>query len=256
MSLAPQERFARLEDPGTDFPFYRGEPVAISAGQWLFVMAMIVMAFLALTWPMAWPAGRFWTLLQAALLPGLPLLALAWVAQGHWRVVFGRVRGRELRLMLGFAMLNLLVSLAVGGLVATLFGATPNGATSQLANLDTAGRIAFYAKTLPQLLGEEVITLLPFLALLQGLSKGLGVGRKGGIVGAWLATSVLFGLIHLPTYGWNWVQCILVIGSARMMLTLPWILTKNLWVSTGAHVINDWLLFTMTLVGASVVNKG
>jgi uncharacterized protein len=46
-----------------------------------------------------------------------------------------------------------------------------------------------------------------------------------------------------------------VIGSARMVLTLPWILTKNLWVSTGAHVIDDWLLFTITLLGAGMVSK-
>lgn len=255
MSLAPEERFARLEDPATDFPFYRGEPVAISGGQWLLVMAMVVAGFLALAWSTAWPAGMFWPLVPAVLLPGLPLLALAYVAKGHWKVIFGRVRGREVKLMFGFALLNIVVSMAVGTIVAAVFGTTPNGSTAQLGNLDAAGRIAFFAKTLPQLLGEEVITLLPFLALLQVFSKGLGMGRKSAIVGAWLTTSVLFGLIHLPTYGWNWIQCIVVIGSARMMLTLPWILTKNLWVSTGAHVINDWLLFTITLLGASMVNK-
>jgi len=27
-----------------------------------------------------------------------------------------------------------------------------------------------------------------------------------------------------------------------------WILTKNIWVSTGAHIINDWLLFTLGLL--------
>jgi len=36
------------------------------------------------------------------------------------------------------------------------------------------------------------------------------------------------------------------------VLTLAWILTKNIWVSTGAHVINDWLLFTIGLVGAGL----
>ena len=53
----------------------------------------------------------------------------------------------------------------------------------------------------------------------------------------------------------NLIQCVVVIGSARMMLTLPWILTKNIWVSTGAHIVNDWLLLVMTLLGASLVGK-
>jgi len=86
-------------------------------------------------------------------------------------------------------------------------------------------------------------------------SKGFGVGRKGAIIGAWLITSVLFGLIHLPTYDWNLIQCIVVIGSARMVLTLPWIMTKNIWVSTGTHIINDWLLFTTGLLGAGLMGK-
>jgi hypothetical protein len=124
-----------------------------------------------------------------------------------------------------------------------------------LSSLDTVGRIAFFIKTIPQLFGEEVITLLPFLAVMQLLSKSLRLGRKAAIVGAWLATALLFGLIHLPTYGWNVVQCIVIIGSARLMLTLPWIMTKNMWVSTGAHIVNDWLLFLMGLLGSSLVGK-
>ena len=87
------------------------------------------------------------------------------------------------------------------------------------------------------------------------LTNRFGVGRKGAIVGAWLISSLLFGLIHLPTYDWNLIQCIVVIGSARMVLTLPWILTKNIWVSTGAHIVNDWLLFSMSLLGAGLVGK-
>jgi len=100
-----------------------------------------------------------------------------------------------------------------------------------------------------------VITLLPFLALLQVFAKGFGVGRMGAIIGAWLISSLIFGLIHLPTYDWNLIQCIVVIGSARMVLTLPRILTKNIRVSTGAHIVNDWLLFSLSLLGAGWVGK-
>jgi membrane protease YdiL (CAAX protease family) len=159
------------------------------------------------------------------------------------------------KLMFGFALLNIVVSMSIGTILWALTETTSNAATAQLGTLDTAGRIAFFAKTIPQLFGEEIITLLPFLALLQWLSKDFRMGRKGAIVGAWLLTSILFGLIHLPTYDWNWIQCIVVIGSARLVLTLPWILTKNIWVCTGAHIINDWLLFGGGLLGAGLVGK-
>lgn len=250
-----EERFSRLEYPGSDFPFYNGVSAFISSRQWLFVMAMVVVGFLALALPIHWPAGLFWQFVPAILMAGLPLLALAHVAPVHWKTIFGRVRCREVKLMFGFALLNIVVSMAVGALIFTLVGATANGLMANLGTLDTAGRVVFFARTIPQLLGEEVITLLPFLALLQWFTKTGGMGRKGAIICAWLITSLIFGLIHLPAYGWNWIQCIVVIGTARVMLTLPWILTKNLWVSTGAHIINDWLLFSMTILGAGMVGK-
>lgn len=254
-ALSPDERLWRLEDPVGDFPFYNGAPVPLSGRQWLFVMLAVAVGFLVLIVPVPWPGGSFGALIPAVLFPAIPLAALAYVAPGHWKALFGRVRGRELRLMLGFALLNIVVSMSVGFVVRALADVTPNAAAAQLAGTDLAGRIAFFGKTIPQLIGEEVITLLPFLALLMLLTRGLGFGRRAAIVGAWLVSSLLFGLIHLPTYDWNLVQCVVVIGTARMVLTLPWILTKNIWVSTGAHIVNDWLLFGASLLGAGLVGK-
>jgi uncharacterized protein len=254
--LAPDQRLPRLEDPVGDFPFYNGAPVAISGRQWLFVMAAVVLGFLALVLPIPWPGGPWGAMIPAVLFPVIPLAALAHVAPGHWTRIFGPVRGREVRLMFGFALLNLVVSMSVGAVVSALTQVSANASTAQLGGMDTAARVAFYAKTLPQLFGEEVVTLLPFLALLYLLTQVAGVGRRAAVVGAWLISSVIFGLIHLPTYDWNLVQCLVIIGSARMVLTLPWILTKNIWVSTGAHIVNDWLLFTVGLLGAGLVGKG
>jgi membrane protease YdiL (CAAX protease family) len=254
-ALAPTQRIKRLEDPLGDFPFYDGVPVALSMGQWLLVMAGVVGGFAALVWPIPWPGGPLATMIPAVLFVAIPLAALARVAPGHWRVIFGRVRWRELRLMVGFALLNVAVSMAVGALVRAVAEVTPNAATGQLAAMGTGERLAFFAKTLPQLLGEEVVTVLPFLLVLTLLTQHFGVGRKVAVVGAWLVSSLLFGLIHLPTYNWNFVQCIVVIGTARIVLTMAWLRTKNIWVSTGAHIINDWLLFIFVLVGAGLAAK-
>jgi hypothetical protein len=254
-TLAPTDRFRRLEDPGTDFPFYNGHPVALTGGQWVFVMAAVVAGFLVIVLPIPWPAGALGALLPALLFAVVPLAALARVAPGHWKRLFGRVGLREIRLMLGFALLNLVVTFAVGALVRAVAEVTPNAAAGLLSAMDTAERVVFFAKMLPQLLGEELLTLLPFLALMAVLPRWTGVGRKGAIVGAWLISSLLFGLLHLPTYDWNLVQCVVVIGTARLVLTLPWILTKNIWVCTGAHVINDWLLLGLSLAGAGLVAR-
>ncbi|MBX7215259.1 MAG: CPBP family intramembrane metalloprotease [Thermoflexales bacterium] len=254
-ALAPEQLLGRLEDRVRDFPFYNGVPVSISGSQWLFVMAAVVVGFLVLVLPIPWPGGPLGALIPAVLFPAIPLSALARVAPGRWQEIFGKVGLRELRLMLGFALLNFVVSMSVGAIFRALADVTSNAATAQLGGMDTTGRIAFFAKTVPQLFGEEVVTILPFLAMLTLLSAGFGVGRKAAVVGAWLISSLLFGLIHLPTYDWNLIQCIVVIGTARMVLTLAWVLTKNIWVSTGAHITNDWLLFSMSLLGAGLVGK-
>lgn len=62
----------------------------------------------------------------------------------------------------------------------------------------------FAASTLPQLLGEELVTILPFLALLTLFTRVSGAKRKTAVVAAWLLSGLLFGTLHLSTYGWNW----------------------------------------------------
>jgi len=75
----PGDRFSRLEDPESDFPFYNGVPAPVSSRQWLFVMAMVVIGFLVLALPIPWPSGTFWQFVPAVLMPGIPLAALAFV---------------------------------------------------------------------------------------------------------------------------------------------------------------------------------
>ncbi|UFS58822.1 CPBP family intramembrane glutamic endopeptidase [Subtercola endophyticus] len=43
---------------------------------------------------------------------------------------------------------------------------------------------------------------------------------------------------------WKWMG----IGVARLVLTLAFIRTKNILVSTGAHILNDWGGFTFALL--------
>ena len=90
--------------------------------------------------------------------------------------------------------------------------------------------------------------MLPMLALMTLFHSGMGLHRKSAIVLAWLLSALLFGALHLPTYGWNLIQCFAVIGSARLVLSLAYLWTKNLWASAGAHLLNDWALFGLALL--------
>ena len=116
-----------------------------------------------------------------------------------------------------------------------------------------ADTVALYVGSGIQLVGEEIFVVLPFLALMYFLFAKAGVSRKTAIVLAWIISAIWFGAAHLPTYDWNVVQAIVVIGSARIALTLAYIRTKNLWVSAGAHIINDWVFITVAVVSAAAV---
>lgn len=109
---------------------------------------------------------------------------------------------------------------------------------------------------MPQLIGEELITILPFLALLALATSVLGWSRRTTVLIGWVGSALLFAALHLPTYDWNILQCLVLIGLSRLVLTLAYFVTKNLWVSSGAHILNDWIMLGLPLVvlgGAAAV---
>ncbi len=240
-----------LERRGEAFPFFCDQPVALSGGQWLCLLIAVAVGFGCLTAPLPVLTSGWGLTARALLFPGIPLLALRLVAGPYWTSLFRRLHLRDLGLMLGFAVLNLIVSGVVGLLVMQVFGANANAAFDVLADQDTQGKALFFLRTLPQLFGEELLTIVPFLAVLHFAHSRFGLSRTHSVLLAWLLCSVLFGLLHLPSYHWNLLQCLLVIGTARLVLSLAYLRTKNIWVSTGAHVINDWVIFAVVLAGAS-----
>ena len=231
-------------EPGRpDFPYYAGTPVLLGGWQWLFVLASLALAFWLLTTPLLPHPQGVGLLLRPLLFCTVPLLALAWVAGPAWKALFRKVRGKDVMLMFGIAALNLLVTVLVALLVSSAIHSSANPAFGTLAQADDATRLTAFVAMVPQLLGEELFTLLPFLACLWLLHTKLKASRRTALVLAWVLSAVPFALVHLPTYGWNVLQCLVIIGTARLVLTLAYLLTRNLWVSTGAHVLNDWALF-------------
>jgi membrane protease YdiL (CAAX protease family) len=105
----------------------------------------------------------------------------------------------------------------------------------------------FAASTLPQLFGEELITILPFLAVLAALRSGARFPRWLALLIAWIVSALIFGALHLPTYGWHVAQALGVIFAARLVLTLPYLVTRSIWASTVTHIVNDWAGFLLVM---------
>lgn len=233
-----------------DFPYYNGLPVTISTWRWIAVIASTIVGFALL---ILLPQPNDLVALEARVLfTAVPLGAFIFAAGPCWRAILRPLRARDIRAMFGFAALNMVVTAGVGIVVAQLFGANANRAIDGLAGSGPVEYVAFYVGTGIQLVGEELFTILPMLALMYWLHAKLRMNRTTVVLVAWIVTAVWFAAAHLPTYGWNVAQALLIIGTARLVLTLAYIRTKNIGVSVGAHIINDWTQFTLAMVIAAV----
>lgn len=246
-----RQRLTWLERAEDDFPFYNGKPVTLSPVQWLLVMAAVALGFACLTVDVPVLTSDVGLFIRALLFFAIPLGVLRLIAGPHWTCLFRRLRFADLGWMITIAVLNLVVTIMIGSLIMKLFGAEANAAIHSLGDMGSSDQGQFFLRSLPQLFGEEVLTVLPFLAVLHIAHARFGLSRTASVLVAWLLSSVVFGLVHLPSYNWNLLQCLVVIGSARIILTLAYIKTKNIWVSTGAHIINDWAIFGVVILGAA-----
>ena len=250
-ALTAKDRFGRAIErrDGLDFPYYNGTPVELSVWRWIVVWASVAAGFLALSF-IPQP-NNFVAIIPRALFVAIPLAALALVAGRYWTALFRTVRGIDVLNMFFFAALNIVITFAIGALVSALFTVSPNAAIASAGSGGVADAVALFVGSGIQLVGEEIFTILPFLAVTYFLFAKAGLSRKTAIILAWLLSSLWFGAAHLPTYDWNFAQAFLIIGSARIALTLAFIRTKNLWVASGAHIINDWVFLIIAVLGGA-----
>ncbi len=227
----------------TDLPYYDGQPVDVAPLGWLALIGSVVIGFAALI-TLPFPSFPL-NLLPAVVFTGLPLLTLAWVAGGRHMALFGRFDFRELGIAIGFGILTLVASFAVGLVLIQLAPMNANPTAALLADIGPVDIAIFMVRTFIQLIGEEVMTVLPLLAVLWLCVRHLRLSRTMGLVIAVIVSTAWFAAVHLPTYNWNFLQCFAGIGAARLVLTAAFLVTRNLWVSAGAHIVNDWTEFLL-----------
>lgn len=238
-----------FERNDSDLPLYRGAPAQIGLLGWLIVLVSVGLAF----WVLITTQPMFHTgvagFIPAILFVLIPLATLAVVAGPEAPLaLFRRMRPRDWALILGFFVLNAVVTAIVGMIVTSNFESVANPAGTRVAAADPIDQVLFFAYAAVQLLGEEIFTILPFLAFLTFLDRL--VSRKVALIAAALGAAVIFALVHLPTYQWNVAQALIGLVPVRLVLLLPYIMTRNIWVSTGTHVLNDWAIFSLALLGS------
>lgn len=237
------------EQNNVDFPYYNGKPTVVETWKWVAAWLGTFLGFLTLSF---YPAtNNVELLVPRFMFMAIPLIIFAYLTKQYWKALFKRPRKIDFVYMFLFAGLNMILTPILAVTLLGLGIATSGNAVGDgLVGTSALELIAFYVGTGIQLLGEEILVIVPFLAILSTLHLKFGISRKKAILWAWFISALWFGAIHFPTYQWNIIQALVVIGGARIALTLAFIRTKNLWVSTGAHVINDWVLFTAIMLAA------
>lgn len=245
----------QLSTPARAEPAPRTFLLRLSGRQWAYVLSLQALgAAILMLLGTVWHDGVA-QLLPAVLFVLLPLIGLRQVAPAQWLSLFAGFGWRALAWGGLFGLANICVSLLVALLFSHFFSAADNPAVVQIASLGAVERALFLLKTLPQLFGEELLTILPLLALLQWLHLGRGWTYTRAVLAAWLLSALLFSLLHLPTYDWHLLQCVLIIGSARLVLSLAYLYTRNIWVSTYAHIVSDWAYFSLSLLGSGLATQ-
>lgn len=244
-----------FERADLDLQFYRGQPVAISPIGWCAVLASLTVAFAALILGQLYFNTGFLAFIPALLFAGIPLVTLGLVAGRQApTALFLRLRHVDLFLILAFFAINAVVTVLVGLLVTRFFDAAANPVGTHISQARALDQMLLFGWAAIQLLGEEIFTILPFLAVLTALDGRMP--RKIAICLAALSAAVLFAVIHLPTYQWNAAQALTGLVPIRIVLLLPYIITRNIWVSTGTHILNDWAIFALTLISPALNEAG
>lgn len=227
-------------------PLGKDFPVQPDARGWGLLLLSLLGAYQLLLWL---PATQSWSqFLVRLLFVGMPLAAWAWVARGQAGVLFGPFGWRQALGAVLTAMLAMAASLAAARVVSQFALVSPNPLAFASAGMSSPDFVWQLASVMPQLLGEELLTLLPFLALVQLASTRWGWRRRSSLLLALVGSTLLFSAAHLPTYDWNWAQCFCIIGAPRVVLTLAYIATRNLWVTAAAHILTDWTEFTLVFL--------
>ncbi|WP_036730616.1 CPBP family intramembrane glutamic endopeptidase [Peptoniphilus mikwangii] len=157
-----------------------------------------------------------------------------------FRKLFKRIRAKDLLIMLFTLVLTFIFAV-----LSANFLKQSNLVENPISEFLSNDNIKIlFAVSLVQLLIEEIVFVLPFLFIYHNIKK---INRYFAIALAWIISSEIFGALHLSTYSYNFLQCLVIISSVRFGLTTAYVWRKNLALTYIVHVVYDWILLFIVL---------
>lgn len=106
--------------------------------------------------------------------------------------------------------------------------------------------VLFLFKAIPMIFGEELLTFV-ILFIVTGLLAKSYSYKKALTIGV-IVSTLVFSLLHLPSYDWNLIQVLLIIGAIRIPFTLASLRSNSLWEGFAVHYVYDTLIFVVILL--------
>ncbi|MGG5357887.1 MULTISPECIES: CPBP family intramembrane glutamic endopeptidase [unclassified Enterococcus] len=246
-----------------DYPYTYGEKSEFDLFAWFKIFSIAILAFFTLSFffgdVVDLLRDSFPTLIkkytiEITIFSGIlyllmNLAGLEWAAKKNWKLLFKKLTFKDLKIVIGFTILTFLVSILIDGhLFQWIFGVNAKNPVVA-SDVTLTATITTLIEASFQVVGEEFVAIIPFL-LVVSLGKRLHFSQTLTLAIAIVISSLIFGMAHTWTYG-GLLQGIVAVFFSRIVMTMAYVKTKNLWVSYLVHYLFDSISFLLTFWAAT-----
>ncbi|MFV0558862.1 MAG: CPBP family intramembrane glutamic endopeptidase [Enterococcus sp.] len=209
------------------------EKQARSLGNIFIGIVLVFAGYLLLTFGVIRPIAQFWLVITG--------LIACQIAYGHPFALFKKMKFKDIGLILG----GVVSAFAIG--YCYIFLSYLLNLSGNANPVTHAPGLSTFLLFIPGLLGEELLVLVPVSLVIHHLAQKGPVSKKAIIFIA-LISSFAFGALHLPTYQWNWIQCLVAIGLIRVPFTYIYLKTKNILPAFLTHYVYDSIIIIIAIL--------
>lgn len=253
-----------------DFPLYNDQPFTLSWPKWIWWLVFTIGSFVIFTGVYLYLIQIFdadiFNQFKDALIskPWLPSLfviigylmllgSYAVITKHHWSILFRKLNKKAFFFAVIFGLILFVISLFYYEFVLVeLLHINLNDNSAVSVGGKTGVSILSAFSIIIQLLAEEFWTILPFLFILRLCFKTFNISRKTSIIFAWIISSIIFGIYHIPSYDGNLAQVFLVVTVDRLFITFVYLRYKSICASYLTHVAWDIIPIIVAIVKFSM----
>lgn len=224
------DRF-KFEDEGYDFPFYNKNPHIPKWGWIVLFIVLIIGTLLSMS------ESLHKTILCCIVFIVPILYFLKW----DYKAIFRMPSHRDILLAVALFIGYMIYSISMGAILEQ-FGIVSSGTVDQ-----ASVTVMTLFTSIFSLMGEEFLKFIPFMFLLRVFYK-YSKNRKISVIISVAIVMVMFACLH----AYNPIMLIFALfiqGFGSIFEFYGYIKTKNILVCYLTHLLTDWFVFILMLLG-------